>query len=368
MQPLSFLSIVTLALAVNAFKSSVLQVKHHHHNAIAARANKQCRTGPQRSPSQGGRESMADSPSSVVIAENPPSTIKSAAPASSSVPEAQITAESISSHISSSEPSPGAAEPVVFAKTEAAAVSLTPNNNKAGIAGGDAYPYLKDRIGWWYDWSPNPSKAGNPIAVPMLWGAGTADAQDAARLATFKNLKVAPKYLLGFEEPDCPAGSGSAGMSVDSGVSKWETYIAPMRAKGAKVGSPSMCKQADETWLASFQKKAKTPWDFTAIHINKNNMAGVRKDIEHYAQYGKPIWVTEFACVNDYPNFVPCTNQAEINKFIYDVVDLFEKEPRVYAYAYSNGLGLGNVWPLTTKDGKLSASGQTYLSAISRYH
>jgi hypothetical protein len=31
--------------------------------------------------------------------------------------------------------------------------SFTPNNVKAGIAGGDAYPYMKDHIGWWYDWS-----------------------------------------------------------------------------------------------------------------------------------------------------------------------------------------------------------------------
>jgi hypothetical protein len=30
--------------------------------------------------------------------------------------------------------------------------TLTPNNVKAGIAGGDAYPFLKDYIGWWYDW------------------------------------------------------------------------------------------------------------------------------------------------------------------------------------------------------------------------
>lgn len=30
--------------------------------------------------------------------------------------------------------------------------SLVPNSNKAGIAGGDAYPFVKDHIGWWYDW------------------------------------------------------------------------------------------------------------------------------------------------------------------------------------------------------------------------
>lgn len=29
---------------------------------------------------------------------------------------------------------------------------LTPNGIKAGIAGGDAYPFLEAHIGWWYDW------------------------------------------------------------------------------------------------------------------------------------------------------------------------------------------------------------------------
>jgi hypothetical protein len=41
-------------------------------------------------------------------------------------------------------------------------------------------------------------------------------------------------------------------------------------------------EQADETWLKEFSKKISTPWDFTAIHVNKDNMAGVKKDIVRY--------------------------------------------------------------------------------------
>lgn len=44
--------------------------------------------------------------------------------------------------------------------------------------------------------------------------------------------------------------------------------------------------------------------------------------------------------------FTPCTDQGEINTFINDVVSYFERTADVYAYAYSNGLGLGDVWPL----------------------
>jgi hypothetical protein len=59
-----------------------------------------------------------------------------------------------------------------------------------------------------------------------------------------------------------------------------------------------------------------------------------RHSKDHYASYGKPIWVTEFACVDDVNGFVPCTDQGEINSFINDIVDLFESDSRVAAYAY----------------------------------
>jgi len=245
---------------------------------------------------------------------------------------------------------------------------LTPNGIKAGIAGGDAYNFLENYIGWWYDWTPNPSKPGKPIAVPMLWGVGTADSTDATRLAQFKRITSAPQYVLGYEEPDCPPGSGSAGLSVSAGVSDWNALIAPLGKKGSLLGSPSMCKQAAETWLKQFQPQISTQWDFTAIHINKNSLDGVKKDIDYYWNtYQKPLWVTEFACVDDANGFTPCTDQGEINDFINQIVPYLESHPHVYAYAYSNGLGLGNVWPLMNGN-SLSASGQTYLAAISKYH
>ncbi|KAJ7170778.1 glycosyl hydrolase catalytic core-domain-containing protein [Mycena crocata] len=253
-------------------------------------------------------------------------------------------------------------------KSVKAASGYTPNGIKAGTSSGNAFSTLQDHIGWWYDWTPQPQWKGSPIPVPMLWGGGTADNTDSSRLSQFKKISEAPQYMLGFEEPDCAAGGGSAGMSVSDGVQLWEQYIAPFKAKGTKLGSPSMCKQAAETWLASFAKQIDTDWDFTAIHVNKNNMAGVRKDIDHYAQYGKPIWVTEFACVDDENGFTPCTDQGEINDYINDIVDLFESDGRIAAYAYSNGYGLGNVWPMTTSSGALSASGKTYVAAISKYH
>ncbi|KAJ7285082.1 glycosyl hydrolase catalytic core-domain-containing protein [Mycena rebaudengoi] len=247
------------------------------------------------------------------------------------------------------------------------APGFTPNGKKAGLSSGNALNAIQDHISWWYDWSPSPGNHGNVLGVPMLWGAGHADPTDSARLNEWKGMTDAPKYLLGFEEPDCPSGGGSAGMSVAEGVRLWEEQIAPFKSKGSKLGSPSMCKQLAETWLKDFSNQIKTDWDFTAVHINKNNMAGVRADIDHYAQYGKPLWITEFACVDDSSSFIPCTNQGQINGFINDIVDVFESDGRVAAYAYSNGMGLGDVWPMW-KDGHLTESGQTYINAVSKYN
>jgi Glycosyl hydrolase catalytic core len=76
----------------------------------------------------------------------------------------------------------------------------------------------------------------------MLWGGGHADPTDASRLTLFKEMTTAPEYVLGFEEPDCPSGSGSAGMSVSDGVSLWESLIAPLKSKGTLLVSPAMCR------------------------------------------------------------------------------------------------------------------------------
>ncbi|KZP17506.1 glycoside hydrolase family 128 protein [Athelia psychrophila] len=255
------------------------------------------------------------------------------------------------------------------AKTSASSstTTLTPNGKKAGIAGLDSLSWMKDHLGWAYDWTPSPDVGSGPVAVSMLWGDGkSSDALDAPRFTEFEALSAAPAYILAFEEPDCSSAGSSNIPDEATGASVWESVIAPWQAKGSLLGSPSMCKQADESWLAPFEADITTPWDFTAVHINKVDMTGVNLDLDHYWNtYGKPIWVTEFACVDD-TIWAPCTNQTEIDAYINDIVTLFESDDRVYAYAYSDGEGLGTAWP-TVINGALSASGQTYLDAISIY-
>lgn len=61
----------------------------------------------------------------------------------------------------------------------------------------------------------------------MLWGGGASkDKQDASRLADFKAITTSPKYVMGFEEPDCST-EGSASMSVEDGeLAQISTFVA----------------------------------------------------------------------------------------------------------------------------------------------
>jgi hypothetical protein len=40
-------------------------------------------------------------------------------------------------------------------------------------------------------------------------------------------------------------------------------------------------EQAAETWLNQFSQQISTDWDFTTVHVNKNDMIGVKADLVH---------------------------------------------------------------------------------------
>ncbi|KAJ9098969.1 hypothetical protein QFC19_006193 [Naganishia cerealis] len=227
---------------------------------------------------------------------------------------------------------------------------LIPNGKKAGISAGDAFDHFKDVIGWWYDWTADPQGHSAPgvTAMNMIWGAGSADSTDASRLQAFKSLSHTPAYVLGYEEPDCAAGSGSAGFDVQTGISLWNEVVGPWAAKGSILVAPSMCKQAAESgWLGPFMEGVNVKPTVQQLHINKNSRAGILEDLDHYYNtYKMPMIVTEFACVNDVNGFVPSEDQNEIDEFINTIVDVLENDPRVIGYAFSSGYGLGNTWKL----------------------
>ncbi|CAD6937656.1 unnamed protein product [Tilletia controversa] len=256
---------------------------------------------------------------------------------------------------------------------------LIPHGLKAGITGEDGLEALAPYIGSYSNWKPqpwSPEPPENVLFMPMVWGAGQGSSHDAELLHTFRSLyhvsssnrQAPPKVVIGFEEPDCPTGHGSSGVSVDAGARIWNQVVAPLKQDGTILASPSMCKQTDEDWLTPFKEKIDVAWDVTNVHVNQDNVDDVKREIDYYWDtYGKPIYVTEFACVHTNP-WDPVTDQALINRYINDVVDYFESDDRVAMYQYSTGMGLSDQWRLTKEGTKeLTESGRVYRNAIRKY-
>ncbi|KAK3170265.1 hypothetical protein OEA41_009652 [Lepraria neglecta] len=205
----------------------------------------------------------------------------------------------------------------------------------------------------------------------QLWGDGHLGdtSSDADRLAAFKSIISTPPYMMGFYEPDWTPPD-SSNISPTSAASTWSTLLAPLGTKGTILGSPSLATQKDESWLTPFENASEHPtWDYTCIHTNKPNVTGVMEDVEYYlGKYKKPIWVSEFACVDDV-TWAPYVDADEIKMFIQEVVAFLQGNESVVAYGYSNGDGLGDVWSMIdSTTGAITASGQGYLDAIHALH
>jgi len=167
--------------------------------------------------------------------------------------------------------------------------------------------------------------------------------------------------MMGFYEPDWSPGD-SSNIGFASAAATWSTTLAKLEQKGTLVGSPSLAKQLADDWLGPFENTPQHPeWNFTCIHTNKNSSDGVEADVEQYlARYKKPIWVSEFSCMNDL-DWTACEDPTT---FIKETVKYLEGNPNVIAYGYSNGDGLPDGWKLLDSNGKITANGQTYLTAL----
>nr|POF22389.1 alkali-sensitive linkage protein 1 [Quercus suber] len=314
-----------------------------------------------------------------VWASSPPvydPTTSSASPTSTETPETTSTSSPVSlEHPPSAYSSTATSSSAASESTGISKSNLTPNGNKAGLSGyigiqsKDAFKSLAPHISWYSDYTAVTPDSDGVTGIGMLWGAdGSPCGEDVtSRLSDFKSLvaDAVPTMMFGFYEPDCTC-TMSSDMSVSDAAIQWDALIAPLASKGTILGSPSMCKQKDEDFLTPFNSAISTSWDVTSIHINKPNLDGVKEDVEYYVKtYGKPIWVSEFACVYDQDNFTPCSDQSVIDDFIQATVSYLEGNEHVVAYAPSNGEGLGTVWPLTDSNtGKLTSSGNAYLSAL----
>jgi hypothetical protein len=225
---------------------------------------------------------------------------------------------------------------------------------------------LRPGVSWWYTWSaapPSPRIGQSAAArgldfVPMVFTAGSAPAPALPEAAT---------HVLGFNEPNFTA---QANLTPQEAAAAWPAVEAAARARGARIVSPAMnyckgtCTEEDPfAWLdAFFAACTGCQVDAIAVHAYVCSTQTLTDAyLLPFARYGKPLWITEIACL-DGPG--DPTQAATQEAYMRAAVPLLEQDPRVERYAWFIGRSNTPSPPLGLlgADGELTPLGETYVS------
>lgn len=241
---------------------------------------------------------------------------------------------------------------------------------KRGLAYGynsdDDLAALSAGIGWWYNWAAKPDDtlakgyAGLGVEfVPMIWGKSF----DAATLD--KQVPKDAKYLLTFNEPNFGAQSN---ITPAEAATMWPSIESFANARNLEIVSPAVnycggnCNETDPfVWLQKFFAAcAGCRVDHVAVHWYACDKSALVSTLAKYKQFGKPLWLTEFACLDDKSK----VNDADELAYMTDAVAALEADPMVFRYAWFTGRHPADppISVLGTASGTLTPLGQAYLS------
>jgi hypothetical protein len=239
---------------------------------------------------------------------------------------------------------------------------------------GIAYGYHSDAdlaalsagIGWWYNWAAKPDDTlmtGYPGLgvefVPMVWG-GTFD------VATLeKQVPAGAKYLLTFTEPNF---GSQANLTPAQAAALWPKIEMFAKARGMKIVSPAVnycgspCNETDPfMWLQKFFAACTNcQVDYVAMHWYACTKAALTSTLAKYEQqFGKPLWVTEFSCLDEKSKV---NDDGEL-AYMKDAVAALEADPMVFRYAWFTGRFTQSppVNLLAAASGQLTPLGQQYV-------
>lgn len=194
-------------------------------------------------------------------------------------------------------------------------------------------------VDWYYNWDWKPLDGVAPAIefVPMIWGRKQFDQFRAAAGAS--GFKPQP-HILGFNEPD---RERQANLSVDFAVESW-----PQISKFAgRMASPAPAR-ALGPWMTEFMDRAAGDGlkiDIVAVHwYGPPRPDRLLRFLDRvHAQYGKPIWITEFAVMDrdaakrGYNRYT----SPVVVKFLQEVLPELEKRDYVEKYAWFGFRGRG---------------------------
>jgi hypothetical protein len=198
-------------------------------------------------------------------------------------------------------------------------------------------------LSWWYDWGANPDaaalaalEAAGAEFVPMIWSGPPR--RDIDVQALIRGIPRSAKYLLGFNEPNF---GSQANLTPEQAAAAWPKLEEIARARNLKLVSPAPnycggnCNQTDPfAWLdAFFAACTGCQVDYVAFHWYACSIEALKTMLGRYAKYKKPLWITEFACLDDPGDHSAAGQRAYMDK----AVALLESDPQVFRYAWFIG-------------------------------
>jgi len=245
-------------------------------------------------------------------------------------------------------------------------------SRKRGIAYGDNtkadLAALSAGIGWWYNWSASPDAtlgttdyaALGVEFVPMIWGGSF----NTTTLAT--QVPAGAKYLLTFNEPNFGAQSN---LTPAQAAALWPQIEAFATAHDLKIVSPALnycggsCNETSPfTWLDDFFAACTgCQVDYVAAHWYACSQSALTGYLGEYeTKYKKPIWLTEFSCL-DGSQAATDANEAQ---YMTEALAVLEADPRIFRYSWFTGRSTGSpaISVLGADAGTLTALGQSYVT------
>jgi hypothetical protein len=230
---------------------------------------------------------------------------------------------------------------------------------------------IDERMTWFYNWGRSPFESISGIYpsynidyTPMLWGRNSSEEEVRQFLDNSPNTK----YLLGFNEP---THLHQANMTPQEAASLWPILEGIADDYNLKLVSPavgnSSLYRAWDYLDAFFEACTDCRVDYIAVHKYGKDTENFKTFIRESYQYGKPVWVTEYAGAGGY-NGSGWPNTADDHiEFLAKTTRWLESEVNVYRYAWfvgRSGIGINN-WPynsLLGEDGATTALGELYFS------
>jgi len=221
---------------------------------------------------------------------------------------------------------------------------------------------LSESIIWWYNWTPRPE---DPVKdafedigvefVPMVWN------NDYDIDETVNVIPDSADYLLVFNEPNF---FNQADMSAEAAAAAWPRAEEVAARKNLELVAPGLnfcgggCHDEEPwVWLDKFFAACQgCKVDFISVHWYACDLAALEWYIGEFEKYGKPIWVTEFACHDGDRSL---ENQK---KYMTEAVNYFENHPLIFRYAWFATRSFATESNLMNGSGELNELGDLYVS------